>query len=344
MHLTLEKGLDVLGIRDEVPSLDQAAADSERNLASAQAWLHNAVPPNDKDNVDVVVLGSYARQEASGESDFDYLVIPHGLTPLKRTRQLIAVADSYICEELETMDGSSKKPGWTGLFGTITAAADMTERIGLEFDTNLSHSRRVLLIEESVSIYRPELHEALVRAIFERYLADYNDLTKPGPPRFLLNDIIRYWYTLAVDYQAKRWEGNNSEWGLRYLKLLSSRRLSYAGALVPLLVCDAARPVTPEYLLDEFGTPPLARLARLALLPEFDQHDAPRKVLLSAEAFSAFLAQGDKREEVRRVQDVTDPSPIFVELRENADRLAESLREVFFQSFLRERALEYLVF
>ncbi len=87
MHATLASGLDALGIRNDLPSLEEAARVSEENLAAARDWLHEAVPPREDDNVDVVVLGSYARQEASGESDFDYLVIAHGLTPLTRLRR-----------------------------------------------------------------------------------------------------------------------------------------------------------------------------------------------------------------------------------------------------------------
>jgi predicted nucleotidyltransferase len=341
MDRALDEALQVLGIRDKVPSLDAAAKASIDNLNRAKERLATDVPVEEYNNVDVVILGSYARQEASGESDFDYLVIPYGLTSVGTTRQLIASVERFIGDVLEPKDGSSRKPGATGLFGTITGASDMNERIGLENDTNLSHSRRVLLIEESVSIYDPALHDRLLRSIFDRYLADYPGGTKPRPPRFLLNDIIRYWYTLAVDYQAKRWERNDTDWGLRYLKLLTSRRLSYASALVPLLLCGE---VSTDYLITQFKMPALARLGQLAMHPQFEEHSDLARAMICAELFADFLADGNRREVVRAVTDLANVNDTFNEMRANADELAKALQRIFFGTLLGERSQGYLVF
>lgn len=157
--------------KDEVATLESHAGDSELGLDQAAALLAERVPRDEATNVDVIVLGSYARLEASAGSDFDYLVVAYGLSGDVRTnRRLLEAADQFIREQL-TVAGGLKRPGTTGLFGRITAAADLTERIGLEEDTNLSHSRRLLILEESRSIYNPQLHDSLLTAIVNRYLA-----------------------------------------------------------------------------------------------------------------------------------------------------------------------------
>ena len=156
-----------LGLGDQMPTLSQNAEHSLQTLAEAKSWLEQEVPIVQSGEVDVLILGSYARLEASGVSDFDYLIVMHSLPQNVRIgRRLLQAADEFIRDSLET-SGESRKPGRTGLFGQITAAADLTERIGLEQDTNLSHTRRLLILEESRSIYRPDLHRKLVHAVCE---------------------------------------------------------------------------------------------------------------------------------------------------------------------------------
>lgn len=241
-----------LGMENDVPTLLQNRTDSSEGLVEARNWLTDRLPLNETDPVDVVVLGSYARLEASGQSDFDYLVIVHALPEnLGVGRQLLAQTDQFIVEKV-----GGHRPGATGMFGELTSAVELVEKIGLEQDTNQSHSRRLLFLEESRSIYNPELHQRLMASICDRYLVDYGQ-PKSGPPRFLLNDVIRYWFTLAVDYQAKRIRGGKADWGLRYLKLLISRKMAFAGTVCSLLLCSEERKATKEYLQGEFDKPPL---------------------------------------------------------------------------------------
>ena len=256
LHPTLRAAAQALAL--ELPALDASARSSKQAIDTARKLLAEQCPPSDP--LDVFAFGSLAREELSKESDFDYLVVALGLPQeFTKTKRLILAT-----EELRGKL-NLKEPGATGMFGRVIAAADLTERIGLEQDTNLTHSLRILILQESVSIYQPTEHERLLRAILERYLVDYLD-PKAGIPRFLLNDLVRYWRTMAVDYQAKRWEewGKQSvKWGLRYLKLRVSRKLTFAGTLASLLLTNQDNPATTDYLTNQFRMPPLARLAQL---------------------------------------------------------------------------------
>jgi hypothetical protein len=110
------------------------------------------------------------------------------------------------------------------------------------------------------------------------------------------NDVVRYWRTLAVDYQAKRWdelpspmreppgafteqpeadqdELQNPKWGLRYIKLRSTRKIAFVGTIVSLFLARIieGQQVTDEFLYEQFSMPPLARLA--SLLPYLNEAD-----------------------------------------------------------------------
>jgi hypothetical protein len=204
-------------------------------------------------------------------------------------------------------------------------------------------THRILVLGESVSLYQPERHEVLIRRILERYLIDYPK-PKRGVPRFLLNDVLRYWRTLAVDYQAKRWEEVQSTRGLRYLKLLISRKLAFAGFLIPLLLCEKA---DVDYFVEQLAMPPMARVAQL--------HDissgfhAPLRTLFEvAEEFAAMLANKEFREEAKTVIAPSEKEtwPMrFREIRRRADDLQDALEAIFFESdLLGRKSKRYLSF
>jgi hypothetical protein len=350
MHDKLEQALQALGIAGTTPRLHDAAQESAETLVAAKAWLTEKVPPQDAIPLDVVVAGSMARGEASEQSDFDYFVIAHGVPQPEQisiTRDLMAAADAFIEEKLERGQGTagSRQPGTSGLFGRIFAAADLTERIGLEQDTNISHSRRQLLLQESASVYRADLHADLKRAILARYLVDYPPGGKEGTPRFLLNDVARYWYTMAVDYQAKRWEKRDAEWGLRYLKLITSRKMSIAGTLVSLLLCSEETPATLDILYSQFDMPPLARLGQLALDDRFEQKEALKTAFEVAEDFSVFLASPEKRGIAKAIMDFDEMemNSVVGPMLTRARQLQASLEKIFFESFLGPDSRRYLL-
>ena len=111
-----------------------------------------------------------------------------------------------------------------------------------------------------------------MRSILKRYLVDYHNfenvspLHKRGVARFLLNDVVRYWRTVAVDYQAKRWDELSPpagafqeddglgleppKWGLRYIKLRSSRKLAFVGSLVSLHGSSTVTVLIPDDAID----------------------------------------------------------------------------------------------
>lgn len=334
----------------EYPALRLAQQRSMNVLELAQARLRDQLAAHDEHPLGIVVCGSLARDELSQRSDFDYLIVAHGLVqPAKTFRQY-----RLACDEFAQKQGL-ERPGDTGLFGQVVSAVDLVDRIGLEQDGNTSTTRRVLLLEEARAVLRPDLHEEFVRVALDRYLSD--EAVQPDSvPRFLLNDLCRYWRMIAVDYQAKAWARlDTANWALRYLKLRVSRKLTFAGSLVPLLAVPAHEPPSTKRDLRErlvqtyVALPPLGRLAQLAEFFPGDEvvRTTVRDLLVAADRFNALAAKEDWRKELEELpsREGAQRSPAFRQGNEIAEDVARALERLLFDSAaLSAQSRKYLVF
>lgn len=342
MHPKLAHACGILRI--DVPALAKAADLSAEQVEVARGFFLDRLGRDDR--LDIVVCGSMARGEMSRASDFDYLVVAHGLVEdASRPREFRRACDRW------REDRGIREPGASGVFGQVVSAADLVEQIGLEIDTNSSLTRRILLVEEGVSVLAPELHRKLIATIVRRYLHEDPSDTS-GPPRFLLNDVVRYWRTIAVDYQAKVWRDLTVDgWGLRYLKLRISRKLTFVSALVSLFLVEIAKPSDARaFLMEQFvDLPALARVAQLVDVLGDDEAAVQdlRRVFEISDAFCEFLHDGERRRAAKCVlppaKDATDPG--FVEMRALSVELQGCLERLFFDTrALQGLSRKYLTF
>ena len=100
-------------------------------------------------------------------------------------------------------------------------------------------------------------------------------------PRFLLNDVVRYWRTIAVDYANKTVDPDETGWALRNIKLRMSRKLIFVAGLLLCFVCHLRQEkITPDqdlfgsdesnvrfinFLAEQIGKTPLDLLAGVLL-------------------------------------------------------------------------------
>lgn len=123
------------------------------------------------------------------------------------------------------------------VLGTEGKAPGAQAVFGVPFE---ALTRRLLLLLESREV-SGDAHEECWKRVLGRYL-DYG-VKDYRPPRFLLNDLVRYRRTICVDFEGKQAqaEGDDPKWVSRNAKLRTSGKLLFAGGLVPLLLCHLLR-------------------------------------------------------------------------------------------------------
>jgi predicted nucleotidyltransferase len=213
-------------------------------------------------DLDIVVFGSLARYEWTSGSDVDWTLLVDGQASPRHRQYLKKITD---CIRAVRHRGKElPDPGQTGTFASITFSHDLIHLIGGDTDTNKNTTRRILLLLESAPVRTGEDQNAaaygrVVNGVIERYLHNDSNINSPRSaerfPHFLLNDIVRYWRTVCVDFAWKEWEQSPKKWALRNVKRRISRKLLFVSGMLAVFACWQAvqkddQPATREDLFD----------------------------------------------------------------------------------------------
>ena len=228
----------------------------------------------------VLVCGSYARREASRHSDIDFFVIPGDTDgdqpPIEEIRS-----------EIRTI--VPNEPSKDGAFSEKVNHEQILDNIGGDSDSNQNITRRILLLLEGEWLFNEPAFLCFRREILEKYIQE--DMTDHQLALFLLNDIIRYYRTVAVDYEFKTSDNESSKpWAIRNIKLVFSRKLLYASDLFSVaMTVDCERDKKIEILESLFKLPVMERMIYIC------GNEKMKPVLASYNRFLSVLEDSDHR-------------------------------------------------
>jgi predicted nucleotidyltransferase len=323
----------------EWPSIGAAALASANRMEA----LNAALVPFTTEDTSIVVFGSLARRELTSGSDLDWVLLVDGIADPEHLDDSLSIESRLNSEAL-------KGPGTEATFGGLVFSHDLINYIGGGDDTNANLTRRMLLLLESACIGRDDAYRRVLNNVLRRYIVeDFGWMHGRNPrnvPRFLLNDMARYWRTLAVDFAYKRRQRAGRGWALRTAKLRLSRKLTYAAGLLMCFRCathptgsgglpgadpDLAALELVDHLQADVRTRPLALFAGLFL--EDDRlHGAASRMFGAYDEFLSILDDEEKRKHLDGLSqpDLVAADPVYQRVRELGHEFQGALDSVFF--------------
>jgi predicted nucleotidyltransferase len=295
------------------------------------------------DDTSVVVFGSLARNEYTSGSDADWTLLIDGGANSDHLRVAQKVTAS--------IKGIFKSPNATGSFGGMTFSHPLIHNIGGPEDTNANTTQRILMLLESRPIrgISDATYNRVLRGILNRYIEQEishlnREKAKYKVPRFLLNDVVRFWRTMAVDFASKQWARAGEGWGIRNAKLRFSRKLIYISGLLTCFSCaldedlnskvgfegDKALHVVNH--LKASKDTPLAVLARALLLYDTDG-SASKAIFNTYNEFLGILNDAKKRCHLQALRaEESGSDSLFAEIRRLSDIFQNGLDKFFFDN------------
>lgn len=332
---------------ENIRRAQQTTAERRRSL---EQLFQDRVAPD----TSVVLFGSIARGEMTSGSDADWILLIDGQAFPEHQNQTADVARLLY-------DNDFGEPGRSGVFGCMVSSHSLVHQIGGEDDKNSNTTRRVLLLLESIAV---EAYNRVRRQILNRYIRDDRGLLfgsgRVKVPRFLLNDLTRYWRTVTVDFVYKQRADAGKKWALRNAKLRMSRKLVFTSGLLRCFFCqldpeaDRAREalITRNdpaellcYLESNLLKTPVELLAQAASREAIPMSTA-KKLFESYDSFLGVL-DDDRRHNLEHLNhDNMATSHVWQEIREMSRQFQAGLDELFYgpDDQLKELIIRYGVF
>lgn len=287
-----------------------------RDESDRQLYLMRQIAKDmfgDHPNYLVGVNGSVARGECTSGSDVDLFFLINGKVKIADAKEAQAsYRDRLMSEGL-------KMPSHGGVFENPLKIANLLKTIGGDQDTNEFITRRMLFLLEGEWTFNQRLFENTRTKLIERYVP--GELAPQKLCLFLLNDVIRYWRTICVDFEHKTASADKSR-AIRLVKLRFSRMLLYLGGLAAVsqtggLEVDAKR----QKLEELFALPTTTRLRSIF----GEEMDGP----LSRYAnFLRCLDDSTIRDQLDQKGDTGLQTQAYQELSEEARAFRDELRSM----------------
>ncbi len=193
-------------------------------------------------------------------------------------------------------------------------------------DSNIKITRRMLLILESKALYNNDLYNEVIKMLLNTYIKP--NIADNQIARFLLNDIIRYYRTITIDFEYKTAEAKKS-WGLRNIKLTYSRKLIYfAGILMVAQTFDKSREEKIKNFHQLINKTPLQRI------DEIISDNCKEDIYSLYNKFLITISDKEQRDDLNKILTINDKkSDLFNELKKESKEFSTLLIRAINETF-----------
>jgi len=237
-------------------------------------------------NADVCVFaaGSLGRFETGRISDLDLFILADGKNS-PSGKKLSKLQEIELFADLIKLNEQLKLPPFSGdgrylkvheLEDLINATGDSRD------DSENLFTTRLLLLLESQALSNDALYDKALNEVLDNYFRDGKG-RKDFQPLFLLNDILRYWRTLCLNYERDR--GLAKPWWKRNLNLKFSRKLTVFSTALAII---SRRVTTTAEFIAIAKMVPLERLS--VALDAIDDQSLVSQYAKILDDYESFLA------------------------------------------------------
>lgn len=157
----------------------------------------------------IFTVGSYGRLEASEHSDIDLFFVygqSEDSKEQRRTNELRLFG--RLIDAVEEL--GFPKLSNDAQYLQSHETKKVLKHLGSAIDDSRNYfTTRMLLLLESKPLYGDDSYDNVMRAMVESYYRDFPTHEENFRPWFLLNDIMRFWKTLLLNYEHKRNRGGD---------------------------------------------------------------------------------------------------------------------------------------
>ena len=246
-----------------------------------------------REEICIYVAGSLGRLETGKISDLDVFLFVDSIqnTPGKRT--ITRLEEIMVLSEIIQVNTELNLPPFSGdgEYFKIHEVSELLAGAGTATDDSENlFTTRLLLLLESKCLVNDTLYNNAAKKVLEMYIRDGTG-RDDYKPLFLLNDILRYWRTVCLNYERTRHD-KSKPWWKKNLNLKFSRKLTVFSTVLVILI---ERVDTFEKFAPFAAMTPMERLAHsldsmgdLSLLPHFECFLDNYEEFLAAKSHAEF--------------------------------------------------------
>lgn len=319
-------GQEIKEALERLPNIKEAHLFTERKMEALRHVAGSSAHPD----ILICASGSFARREASSQSDLDFFAVCRTDAQIKAAKALLNELGPKLLQVVE------RPPAIDGAFDQVESLEGMLSNIGGEDDSNAKITRRILFLLEGDWLTNEPLHRDVFADLLLKYVRP--TITEHQLALFLLNDIVRFYRTMCVDFDFKTVQGSKP-WGIRNIKLIFARKLLYFSGL--LAVAETAQRIESEkrrVLTELLGLPAVDRTIAVCGV----------QAVHALELYDYFLNQFSNpavREELSQTTELErNKSDVFRNLKDAGHHFSWRLMSLFQQTYTPSHPIHRAIF